>query len=65
LKINTDNVAGVHLPVFELVTDTAKQGQELTGLGKGGEQIRKTRESYSKALKALIAIASLQVSLLR
>eukprot|EP01117_Protostelium_nocturnum_P002337 TRINITY_DN129_c0_g1_i1.p1 TRINITY_DN129_c0_g1~~TRINITY_DN129_c0_g1_i1.p1 ORF type:complete len:260 (+),score=82.38 TRINITY_DN129_c0_g1_i1:170-949(+) len=62
LKINTDNIAGVQLPVFEQLTDTAKQGQELTGLGKGGEQIRKTRDSYSKALKALISIASLQTS---
>jgi len=62
LKINADNVAGVQLPVFEQLTDTAKQGEQLTGLGKGGEQIRKTRESYGKALKALIIIASLQTS---
>jgi V-type H+-transporting ATPase subunit D len=62
LKINTDNVAGVHLPIFELQSDTNKQNQELTGLGKGGEQIKKSRESYSRALKALVAIASLQTS---
>jgi len=62
LKINSDNVAGVQLPVFEQLTDTAKQTEQLTGLGKGGEQIRKTRESYGKALKALISIASLQTS---
>ncbi|PRP87998.1 hypothetical protein PROFUN_04426 [Planoprotostelium fungivorum] len=62
LKINSDNVAGVELPVFEQLSDTGKQSEQLTGLGKGGEQIRKTRESYSKALKALISIASLQTS---
>lgn len=62
LKLNSDNVAGVHLPTFEIFVDNTKQGQELTGLGKGGEQIRKCRESYAKALKALVDIASLQTS---
>jgi len=63
LRLGSDNVAGVHLPNFEQLNDSSKSGgQELTGLGKGGQQIGKCRESYVKALEVLIALASLQTA---
>lgn len=62
LRLGSDNVAGVHLPNFEQLNDSKSGGQELTGLGKGGQQIGKCRESYVKALEGLIALASLQTA---
>lgn len=35
---------------------------ELTGLSRGGQQVQKCREVFSKALEALVQLASLQVS---
>jgi hypothetical protein len=64
--INTDNVAGVHLPIFKQMEDSKgparTTGVELTGLSKGGTEIKKSREFYLKALDALIQLASLQVT---
>lgn len=34
----------------------------LTGLGRGGQQILKAREVYAKALETLVEIASLQTA---
>jgi len=62
LKLGNDNVAGVQLPTFEQLNDTSKLPQELTGLGRGGQQIQKCRESYIKALEGLIELASLQTA---
>jgi len=61
LKLVSDNVAGVHLPIFEQVNDS-RQVQELTGLGKGGQQILKCKEAYIKALEGLVELASLQTA---
>lgn len=36
----------------------------MTGLGKGGEQIRASRKAFSRTLELLIELASLQVSFL-
>lgn len=66
VRLRTDNVAGVQLPVFkeELNDDgtTANEDQGLTGISKGGEQIRSCKLSYRKTLKNLIELASLQTS---
>lgn len=66
VRMRTDNVAGVQLPVFkeELNEDgtTANEDQGLTGISKGGEQIRSSKLSYRKTLKSLIELASLQTS---
>lgn len=35
---------------------------ELTGLGRGGQQVQKCRDTYRKAVEVLVEIASLQVS---
>ncbi len=34
---------------------------ELTGLGRGGQQVQRCKDTYTKAVEALIDIASLQV----
>jgi V-type H+-transporting ATPase subunit D len=60
LKMGTDNVVGVMLPVFEPLIETTQQ-KDLAGLSKGGQRINKTREVYMKALEALVELASLQV----
>jgi V-type H+-transporting ATPase subunit D len=36
-------------------------GPGLTGLGKGGQQILKCRDTFTKAVETLIQLASLQV----
>ena len=36
-------------------------GQDLTGLSKGGEQVKRSREYHFKSLEQLIELASLQV----
>jgi V-type H+-transporting ATPase subunit D len=33
----------------------------LTGLGRGGVQVQKARETYAKAVETLVELASLQV----
>lgn len=35
---------------------------EYTGLGRGGQQIQKTKEVYAKAVETLVELASLQAS---
>jgi len=61
LRMATDNVAGVYLPMFEQSVDN-KPPQELTGLSKGGQQIKQSRDTYLKALEALVSLASLQTA---
>ncbi|KAJ2493197.1 H(+)-transporting V1 sector ATPase subunit D [Coemansia sp. RSA 2050] len=57
-----ENVSGVLLPAFE--RDTAMGGSqfELTGLGRGGQQIQKARAVYTGAVKMLVELASLQTA---
>jgi len=63
LRLTSDNVAGVHLPIYKSYTESsASVALELTGLSKGGTEIKKSRESYTKALEALIELASLQTA---
>eukprot|EP01119_Soliformovum_irregulare_P017698 TRINITY_DN529_c0_g1_i1.p1 TRINITY_DN529_c0_g1~~TRINITY_DN529_c0_g1_i1.p1 ORF type:complete len:299 (+),score=83.54 TRINITY_DN529_c0_g1_i1:110-1006(+) len=62
LKLTSDNVAGVHLPVFEQLNDNSKLPQEMTGLAKGGQQIQSCRNTYITALEGLVQLASLQTA---
>lgn len=62
LKLGNDNVAGVQLPVFEQLNDTSKLPQDMTGLGRGGEQVKKAKDTYLKALEGLVELASLQTA---
>lgn len=62
VKMATENVAGVHLPVFSKNMEGNVNTQELTGLSKGGQQIHKSRDTFLKAIDALIELASLQTA---
>eukprot|EP01115_Flamella_aegyptia_P006097 TRINITY_DN256_c1_g1_i1.p1 TRINITY_DN256_c1_g1~~TRINITY_DN256_c1_g1_i1.p1 ORF type:complete len:262 (-),score=60.17 TRINITY_DN256_c1_g1_i1:116-901(-) len=63
LKLATDNVAGVKLPIFKQIGSNSENStQEVTGLARGGEQIKSTRKSYMTALECIIELASLQTS---
>jgi V-type H+-transporting ATPase subunit D len=62
VKAKLENVSGVQLPAFDMIVDGGNSSFELTGLGKGGEQIRKCREIYHKAVEILVELASLQTA---
>lgn len=77
LRLDSDNVAGVHLPVFKpmaegshgtidpsrpALTADVPAAQDFLGLSRGGQQIKECREHYGKALEALIQLASLQTA---
>jgi V-type H+-transporting ATPase subunit D len=57
----SENVSGVVLPAFEPVKKDGQSEFGLTGLGRGGREIQKCRETYVKAVETLVELASLQV----
>jgi len=61
VKTKNDNVAGVNLPVFECYQDGA-DAYELAGLAKGGQQLKRLKANYQKAITLLVELASLQTS---
>lgn len=61
VRITTENTAGVMKPSFQLKTNDELQTEdELIGITGGGQAINKARAAYTKYLKVLCAIASLQ-----
>jgi len=62
VRLKTENIVGVHLPLFDPVNDKASASQEMTSLGKGGAKVKKCREVYVKTLEALVKLASLQTT---
>ncbi|KAL6053155.1 V-type proton ATPase subunit D [Balamuthia mandrillaris] len=63
VKMGEDNVAGVHLPIFKQYHEGGNIPQDkLHGLSKGGQDINKSRETYVRALEALVELASLQTA---
>jgi len=64
VKAKKDNVAGVQLPVFEIMKDGNQSSMDFTGLARGGQQMKKLRDNYEKAIEVLIDLASLQSSFL-
>merc|ERR1712216_701878 len=63
VKQNVENVAGVQLPVFE-VLDESGEG-ELVGMAKGGQRISQCRKTFVTALELLIRLASLPTSFVK
>jgi len=61
VKTRKDNVAGVQLPIFEAYNDGANT-YELTGLSRGGQQVNNCSQTFNKAVKLLVELASLQTS---
>ncbi|KAJ2690493.1 H(+)-transporting V1 sector ATPase subunit D [Coemansia spiralis] len=57
-----ENVSGVLLPAFERDSATGGSQFELTGLGRGGQQIQKARAVYTRAVEMLVELASLQTA---
>ncbi|KAL9586983.1 MAG: hypothetical protein Q9203_003667 [Teloschistes exilis] len=61
VRTKQENVSGVFLPQFESYQTEGKNDFGLTGLGKGGQQVQKCRETYTRAVETLVELASLQV----
>jgi H(+)-transporting ATP synthase subunit D len=66
VRTRQENVSGVFLPQFESFTAEAAEGGKndfgLTGLGKGGQQVQRCRETYARAVETLVELASLQTA---
>lgn len=61
VRLTTDNVAGVHLPVFTPVS-VPRESQESLGLAGGGKAIVRCQAKFTDLARLLIRIASLQTS---
>jgi V-type H+-transporting ATPase subunit D len=57
-----ENVSGVYLPQFEAYQKEEINDFGLTGLGKGGQQVARCREVYTRAVETLVELASLQTA---
>lgn len=64
LRVRTkqENVSGVFLPQFESFQAEGASDFGLTGLGKGGQQVTRCRETYVRAVETLVELASLQTA---
>lgn len=61
LTVHSENIAGVHVPIFNLMgEDVQNEDSALLGLSGGGQAINTAREKFTKFLKVLITIATLQ-----
>lgn len=62
IKTSQKNVSGVLLPEFDHIIVEDVDDFRLTGLGKGGQQVQKSRQTYEHAVKMLVELASLQTN---
>lgn len=62
VKTKQDNVSGVLLPAFDMLTPEGKDDFALTGLGKGGQKVKQTRETYAQVLEVFVTLANLQTA---
>jgi V-type H+-transporting ATPase subunit D len=62
VRTKQENVSGVLLPAFESYTVEQNNDFALTGLGKGGQQVQRCRETYARAVETLVELASLQTA---
>lgn len=62
VKARQENVSGVYLPQFEADINESINDFKMTGLGRGGQQVQRAREVYSKAVETLVDLASLQTA---
>ncbi|KAK9472282.1 ATP synthase subunit D-domain-containing protein [Dipodascopsis tothii] len=62
VRAKQENVSGVYLPQFEAYYVEENNDFKFTGLGRGGQQVLKAKEVYSKAVETLIELASLQTA---
>ncbi|KAK6441029.1 H(+)-transporting V1 sector ATPase subunit D [Oleoguttula sp. CCFEE 5521] len=62
VRTRQENVSGVFLPQFESFQMEGVSEFAMTGLGKGGQQVQKCRETYTRAVETLVELASLQTA---
>ena len=62
VRTKQENVSGVFLPQFESFQTEGNNDFGLTGLGKGGQQVQRCRETYVRAVETLVELASLQTA---
>ena len=63
VRTKQENVSGVFLPAFEgFQEEDAKDDFKLTGLGKGGQQVQRCKETFTRAVETLVELASLQTA---
>lgn len=62
VRTKQENVSGVFLPQFEAYQHEGSSDFGLTGLGKGGQQVTRCRETYARAVETLVELASLQTA---
>lgn len=72
VQTRIENVSGVQLPIFEAhilnttatnsANESTSQGQNLTALSRGGQQVQKCREANQRFLQSLLNLASLQTA---
>lgn len=64
IKVNggLDNVAGVKIPLFKTSVLPGETKMDLTGLGRGGQQLQSCRKSYIQSIELLVALANLQTA---
>ena len=62
VRTRQENVSGVFLPQFEKWEMEGTSEFGMTGLGKGGQQVQKSRETYTRAVETLVELASLQTA---
>jgi len=62
VRAKQENVSGVYLPQFESYIEEEINDFKLTGLGRGGQQVQKAKNVYSKAVETLVELASLQTA---
>lgn len=62
IKAKQENVSGVYLPTFESHINEDINDFKMTGLGRGGQQVQRAKLVYTKAVEALVELASLQTA---
>jgi len=62
LKVTSENVAGVRLPIFQMEIDSTVDVMGHMGVTRGGQVLLSCRDRYLKALSASIKLASVQTA---
>ncbi|KAF5104855.1 hypothetical protein DV451_000248 [Geotrichum candidum] len=62
VRARQENVSGVYLPQFEAFYDDNSNDFQMTGLGRGGQQVQKAKHVYARAVETLVELASLQTA---
>ncbi|CAN6603097.1 V-type proton ATPase subunit D [Trichomonascus vanleenenianus] len=62
VRARQENVSGVYLPQFEAYYEGSSSDFQMTGLGRGGQQVQRATQIYSQAVETLVELASLQTA---